>query len=159
LERDPRFPNSGYLITSYTPCGETDPDLPPINSTPPPVLPSYPPGLPGILTQAIAADDPDVCGYFTEQGAAQFAAAVGAKDCTEAITALAGQVADPTAYGNPDGETVTSTAAGTEVNACALVWNRFGQGAVAAGPQLGHFTLTRPDLSESGYLINAVRPC
>jgi hypothetical protein len=135
--------------------------MPPTSSsTPPPVLPSYPPGLPGILTQAIAADDPDVCDYFTEQGAAQFAATVGAKDCAEAITKLAGKVTDLTAYGNPDGETVTSTAAGTiEVNACALTWNRFGQGTVTAGPQLGHLTLTRPDPGSPGYLINVVRSC
>jgi hypothetical protein len=85
---------------------------------------------------------------------------VGAQDCTEAITILAGQVTDPTAYGNPDGETVSSTAAGTtEVNACTLRWNRFGQGAITAGPQLGRFTLTRPDPSGPGYLINGVRPC
>jgi hypothetical protein len=159
LERDPRFPNSGYLITRYTPCGQTDPDLPPISSTPPPVLPSYPPGLPGILTQAIAADDPDVCDYFTPQGAAQFAATVATDSCPEAITALAGQVADPTAYINPDGETVITTAGTTEVNACALTWNRYGQGAVTAGPQLGHFALARADPSSSGYLINGVRSC
>jgi hypothetical protein len=53
-------------------------------------------------------------------------------------------VCSPTAYGNLDGETVTDPAAGTaEVNACTLRWNRFGQGAVTAGPQPGHFTLTR----------------
>ena len=160
LERDPRFPNSGYLITRYTPCGETDPDLPSPSPTPPPILPSYPPGLPDILAQAIAGDDPDVCGLFTERGAAEFAAAVGAQDCTEAVTMLAGQVTDPTAYGNPDGETVTTTAAGAvEVNACALRWNRFGQGAVTAGPQLGHFTLTRPSTHGTGYMINGVQPC
>lgn len=159
LERDPRFPTSGYRITRYTPCGETDPDLPSPKPTPPPILPSYPPGLPDILTQAIAADDPDVCGYFTQQGAAQFAATMGAQDCTAAITILAGQVTDPTAYANPDGETVTTTAAGTEVNACTLRWNRFGQGSITAGPQLGHFTLTHPDPSKPGYLINSVRPC
>jgi hypothetical protein len=61
---------------------------------------------------------------------------------------------------NPDGETVTTTTAGTtEVNACTLTWNRYGQGAVTAGPQLGHLTLIRPDLSGSGYLINGVRSC
>jgi hypothetical protein len=101
-----------------------------------------------------------VCDYFTEQGAAQFAATVAASSCDEAITVLAGQVTDPTAYGNPDGETVTSTAAGmTEVNACALTWNRFGQGAVTAGPQLGHFTLTRAVVSGPGYLLNGFRSC
>lgn len=63
-----------------------------------------------------------------EQGAVQFAASVGAQDCTEAIPCLPGQVTDPTAYGNPDSETVTTTATGTtEVHACALTWNRFGQ--------------------------------
>jgi hypothetical protein len=65
----------------------------------------------------------------------------------------------PTAYGNPDGETVTTTAAGIEVNACTLRWNRFGQGAVTAGPQLGHLTLTRPSTHATGYLIDGVRPC
>jgi hypothetical protein len=47
----------------------------------------------------------------------------------------------------------------TEVNACALTWNRFGQGAVTAGPQLGHFTLTRAVLSGPGYLLNGFRSC
>lgn len=34
LERDSRFPNSGYLITSYTPCGESSPDDPTTSATP-----------------------------------------------------------------------------------------------------------------------------
>lgn len=159
LERDPKFPTSGYLITRYTPCGQTDHDMPAASSTPPPVLPSYPPALPDMLTKAIAAADPDVCDYFTQRGAAEFAAIVAADSCAEAITVLAGQVADSTAYINPDDETVTTAAGTTKVNACALTWNRFGQGAITAGPQLGHFTLTRPDLNGPGYLINEVRPC
>jgi hypothetical protein len=160
LERDPRFPNSGYRITRYTPCGKTDPDLPPPTPTRPPVLPSYPPGMPGILTKAIAADDPDVCGLFTQQGATQFANVSAADSCPEAITALSEKVTDPTAYGNPDGETVTSTTTGTvEIHACALTWNRFGQGAITAGPQLGHLTLIHPPDHSTGYLIDAVRPC
>lgn len=159
LERDPHFPNSGYLITGYTPCGETDPDVPPTGSTTPPVLPSYPPGLPGMPAQAIVANDDDVCAYFTNQGAVQFAATVDAASCPEAIEALAAEVSDPTAYINPDGETITATATTTEVNACALTWNRYGQGTITAGPQLGYFFLTYPASGSPGYLINGVRPC
>jgi hypothetical protein len=59
-------------------------------------------------TKAIAAEDPDVCDYFTEQGAAQFAATVDTDSCAEAITVLVGQVTDPAAYINPDDETVTT---------------------------------------------------
>jgi hypothetical protein len=59
LERDPGFPTSGYLITGYTRCGETDPDLPPTSSTRPPVLPSYPPqGVPA-PTRLHRRDAPD----------------------------------------------------------------------------------------------------
>lgn len=159
LERDPRFPNSGYLITGYTRCGETDPDVPPTSSTTPPVLPSYPPGLPGMLAQAIVANDDGVCAYFTDQGATQFAATVSAESCPEALEVLTGEVSDPTAYINPDGESVTTTAGVTQVSACALTWNRYGKGAVIAGPQLGRFTLIHPDTGSPGYLINGVHSC
>jgi hypothetical protein len=84
---------------------------------------------------------------------------MGAESCTETITIPASPVTDPTAYTNPDGETITTTAATTEVHACALTWNRFGQDTVTAGPQLGHFTLTRPDPARRGYLIDGVQPC
>lgn len=159
LERDSRFPTSGYLITGRTPCGQTDPDLLPSSPTTPPVLPSYPPGLPGILAQAIVANDDDVCNYFTMQGAAQFAATVAVNSCSQAIEVLGGQVTDPAAYINPDGETVAAAATTTEVNACALTWNRYGRGAVTAGPQLGRFTLIRPNRRGPGYLISEVRSC
>lgn len=159
LERDPRFPTSGYLITNYTPCGHIDPEIPPANTTPAPVLPSYPPGLPSLLAQAIVANDDDVCAYFTQNGAKEFAATVAAGSCPEAITVLGSRVTNPAAYINPDGEAVVNTGTATEINACTLAWNRYGQGAITAGPQLGHFTLIRPDPAEPGYLIDSVRAC
>jgi hypothetical protein len=159
LAHDPRFPTSGYLITGYTPCGQIDPNVPTTSVTTPPVLPSYPPGLPGMLAQAITTNDDDVCDYFTEQGARQFAATVAADSCPEAIEVLNVKVSDTTAYINPDGETVTTQSGTTEVDACTLTWNRYGTGAVTAGPQLGHFTLVRPAAGSPGYLIGSVRPC
>lgn len=118
--------------------------------------PSVAVDLPGILVRAIAADDPDVCDYFTEQGAAQFAATVDANSCTEAITTLAGQITDSASYTNLRGDPIMNLT--DEINACALTWTRIGHGPVTAGPQLGHFRLTHLD-NAPGYLIDRVRPC
>lgn len=159
LERDPRFSTSGYLITNYTPVWTDRPQHATHQLCNPPMLPSYPPSLPSMLAQAIVANDDDVCAYFTDQGADQGAATFAADSCPEAIKILAAKVTDPTAYTNPAGEIVTATASTTEVNACTLTWNRYGEGPVTAGPQLGRSTLTRPDTDSPGYLISQVRSC
>lgn len=159
LARDPRFPDTGYQITGYTPCEQVDQQDPTTTSTPPPVLPSYPPSFAGIVARAVAESDPGVCDFLTPQGRDQFAATVAATSCPDAVAALAKQVTDPTAYATPSGVTTTQTPGGTVVNACALTWTRWGTGTITAGPQLGHFTLVRPDPRTPGYLIDAVRPC
>jgi hypothetical protein len=91
-----------------------------------------------MLAQVVTAND-DVCTYFTAQGIREFATIAAADSCPEAIKMLAAKVTVPTAYINPDGETVATTAGTTGVNVCAITWNRYGEGAVAAGPQPGHF--------------------
>lgn len=158
LVRDPKYPNSGYLITHYIPCGEEYPAAP-SSVTPPPVLPSYPPSFPGLLAQAIAARNEDVCKYFTPSGAAQLATMVGTRDCPAAIETLSHQVTDPAAYANPDGVTMTRNGTTVIVHACALMWNNYGNGNIIAGPQLGHLILSRPETHTTGFLIDEVMPC
>lgn len=159
LARDPRFPDTGYQVTGYTPCEQADQEDPTTTSTPPPVLPSYPPSFAGIVARAVAGNDPAVCDLFTPQGAVQFAATVTAASCPDAVAVLAGRVTDPTAYGTPSGVTTTDTPDGPVVNACALTWNRWGTGSITAGPQLGRFTLTHPKPDTPGYLIDTVSGC
>lgn len=159
LARDPRFPDTGYQVTGYTTCEQTDTQDPTTSATPLPVLPSYPPSLPGIVARAVAANDPAVCAYFTDQGAVQFAATAAVSSCRAAIAALGRKVTDPTAFISPGGVTTSETGGRTVVNACALTWTRWGAGQITAGPQLGHFTLIQPDPGAPGYLIDAVRAC
>lgn len=160
LRRDSEF-EVGYLITGYTPCGRQPPGKPSSTTAPPPaVLPSYPLGFVSNLTKAIAARDTDVCLYFTEDGRDAFATAAGASSCDLAIDTLAGQVVDRGAYLNPSGATTsTRPDSRVEVHACALTWTRWGQGAVAAGPQLGTLVLIQPDPGAPGYLVDDVQPC
>lgn len=169
LERD-REHGFGYWMTGYTPCGQTPPGLPaPAEPEPPATLPTYPPAVATLLTAAVADRDTSVCRYFTDRGRRELAAVHGAaptdpaapEACAAAVERLADQVADAEAYAASRGATSSTTAAGViEVDACTLTWSRWGAPAgTVAGPQLGHLTLTRPDMTKPGYVINGVRSC
>lgn len=156
LEKDPRFPSGGYLITGYTRCGVLPPGVTPTTPQPPPVLPSYAPGFAGTLAAAAAESDTEVCVYFTEQGKREFAAAYGVADCAAAVQALAAKVIDPKAYAtSPQGATQGKANGKTTVDACHLTWR---PGAPPPGPQLGTLTLATGPRGQ-GYLIDGYRPC
>jgi hypothetical protein len=162
LEKDPRFPSGGYLITGYTRCGVLPPGVTPIKPTPPPVLPSYPPGYAATLAKAVASTDTDMCGQFlTDQAQGQLAVALGVADCPTAIRTLHSKVADADLYGEPQDATATAIApdGSITVDACHLTWSRWGDkpGTPPPGPQLGYLVLTSPD--RVGYLINGYRAC
>ncbi|PXY16478.1 hypothetical protein BAY59_38630 (plasmid) [Prauserella coralliicola] len=160
LEKDPRFPSGGYLITGYTRCGVLPPGVTPTTPQPPPVLPSYAPGFARTLAEAVAERDTEVCVYFTEQGKREFAAAYGVADCPAAVRTLAAKVTDPKTYSDPQDATQDKADGKTTVDACHLTWRKFGNkpGDVAPGPQLGTLTLTAGPRGQ-GYLIDGFEPC
>jgi hypothetical protein len=161
LEKDPHYPTGGYLITGYTQCGVLPPGVTPTTATPPPILPSYAPGYAGTLAEAAAERDTDVCVYFTDQGRAQFAAALGVANCAAAVRALGARVTDPELYRNPHDAKEGKAPDGTvNVDACHLTWSRLGSqpGDPPPGPQLGMLTLTTGPRGQ-GYLVDGYRPC
>ncbi len=162
LEKDPRFPSGGYLITGYTRCGVLPPGVTPIKPTPPPVLPSYPPGYAATLAKAVASVDTDVCGeYLTDQAQGQLAVALGVADCPAAIHTLHSKVTDTDLYDQPQDATATAVApdGSITVDACHLTWSRWGAppNAPSPGPQLGYLVLQSPD--KVGWIINGYRSC
>lgn len=102
------------------------------------------------------------CLLFTDQAAAQLAAAAGTPDCPTAIQRLHGQVSDPATYAEvtvPDtawtrlGETAT-------VNGCAVTWSIGLAQATPTpppGPLPGQWSLTR--LDGRGWQITTYQLC
>jgi len=176
-----RILGQGYQAVGWTPCPvepSAAPSAPSVAGTtavaqpvpvpqPPPttsapgLLPSYPPSYPGVLTRAIGRRDVGVCGYFTSAGAAEFAQAVGAATCADAVAELAERVADPGVYGQPQAGSASAVTLGggqSDVDACALTWLTWPGGASTPGPQLGRLHLERP-AGAVGYLVAGFRAC
>jgi hypothetical protein len=106
-----------------------------------------------ILLNRIAQDSSDaICdNLLAEPARASFAAATGQPDCDAAVHALSRRVTDVGRYADAEASS-TPLADGLRVDACTLDW-----GTEAAGPQLGHLTITA--IAPQRYLITEFRPC
>jgi hypothetical protein len=111
----------------------------------------------GAITYDIAAgDDVKACGVLGSPAGQQFADAVGAPSCPDAVRQLHARVSDASAYGSPRlpvGAVVRRPDRTAQVDGCR-VWP---DPANAPGPRLGVFEL-RP-YQGGAYLITAYTPC
>lgn len=129
-------------------------------------LPATPPDVAAAFVTLLAEDGTDAaregCLLFSDLAAVQFAITHHAVTCIAAMTALHGQVSDPSTY--VDDLTVPTTAwtqAGdtATLNGCALSWSGLftDTPVVAPGPPLGLVTLVR--LDGEGWQITSYQPC
>jgi hypothetical protein len=144
----------GLLIDGYTPC--------PPRSNVLAALPSSPTGVGNVLVGYLAYGNDIVCQLFSDSAEAEFAAALNAEDCPEAVARFHSRVTDPDQYARPLGGIWTGPhdlrddTDPVPVNVCELVWppnvNRPGPA------QVGTLEVTQAR-SGAGYQITQFRPC
>lgn len=112
--------------------------------------------LGAIASDIASGDDVKACGLLGTPGGQQFAAAVRAPTCPDAVRLLHAQVTDPRAYGSPRlpaGALLKRPDRTVRVDGCRAWTDTAG----APGPRLGVFEL-RPYQAGS-YLISGYTPC
>jgi hypothetical protein len=112
--------------------------------------------LGAIASDIASGDDVKACGLLGTPGGQQFAAAVRAPTCPDAVRLLHAQVTDARAYGSPRlpaGALLKRPDRTVRVDGCRA----WPDAAGAPGPRLGVFEL-RPYQSGS-YLISGYTPC
>ncbi len=110
--------------------------------------------LPSLMAYTARNEPATVCGLLTDEAELQFAAAVGAQDCTTAVGLLAARVSDIPRYSEPERPPITQNGGTWLIDGCQTTWN---PPVPEPGPRLGKIQVTQN--ADQKFIVTGYAAC